>query len=297
VLTETGPAVGGIRPQTRHSYAQRYAWVSNGAGGYVQAATPVWVRIATSTCRTSAATGNPAAPCAAAGDEVLTAYDYGPDSGPNNLLLRGQMVTSTDNGVTTVLRTCYAYDALGRKISETRPNAGLASCPADPPTTAQPYTQSTRYDAGGRVTGTIAPDPDGAGPLHHAAVRNTYDAAGRLIKVETGELATWQSEAVAPSAWPGFTIQRTAETQYDAMGRKVLERLREGSAGTIQTLTQYSYDPLGRPQCTAVRMNPALYAAPPADACAPGTEGSFGPDRVTHNVYDLAGQLLQEQRG
>ena len=44
-------------------------------------------------------------------------------------------------------------------------------------------------------------------------------------------------------------------------------------------------------------MNPALYAAPPVDACAPGTEGSFGPDRVTHNVYDLAGQLLQEQRG
>ena len=39
-------------------------------------------------------------------------------------------------------------------------------------------------------------------------------------------------------------------------------------------------------------MNPALYAAPPVDACAPGTEGSFGPDRVTHNVYDLAGQLL-----
>ena len=81
------------------------------------------------------------------------------------------------------------------------------------------------------------------------------------------------------------------------MGRKVLERLREGAAGTIRTLTQYSYDPLGRPQCTAVRMNPALYAAPPVDACAPGTEGSFGPDRVTHNVYDLAGQLLQEQRG
>jgi len=297
VLTETGPAVNGVRPQTRHSYAQRHAWVSNGAGGYVEAATPVWVRVATSTCRTSAATGNPASPCATAGDEVLTAYDYGPDSGPNTLLLRGQTVTSTDNGVTRTLRTCYAYDALGRKISETRPNAGLAGCPAGPPTAAQPYTVSTRYDAGGRVTGTIAPDPDGAGPLHHAAVRSSYDAAGRLIRQETGELAAWQSEAVAPSAWAGFTVQRTAETHYDAMGRKTLERLREGSAGTIQALTQYGYDPLGRLQCTAVRMNPALYAAPPADACAPGAAGSFGLDRITHNAYDLAGQLLQEQRG
>ena len=131
VLTETGPAPssGAPRPQTRHEYAQRYAWISNGSGGYVQAATPVWVQTATSLCRTSAATGNPSAPCATAGDEVRTTYDYGPDSGPNNLLLRGQAVTSTDGGVTTTLRTCYSYDRDGRRISETQPNANLGSCP------------------------------------------------------------------------------------------------------------------------------------------------------------------------
>ena len=64
---------------------------------------------------------------------MLTQYDYGPNSGPSNLLLRGQTVTSTDlvNGspVTTILRTCYGYDALGRRISETQPLADLASCP------------------------------------------------------------------------------------------------------------------------------------------------------------------------
>ena len=128
VLTETGPAptAGAPRPETRHEYAQRYAWLANGSGGYVQAATPIWVQTATSLCRTSAATGNP---CATAGDEVRTTYDYGPDSGPNTLLLRGQTVTSTDNGVTTTLRTCYGYDALGRRISETQPGANLGSCP------------------------------------------------------------------------------------------------------------------------------------------------------------------------
>lgn len=130
LLTETGPAVNSIRPQTRHTYEQRYAWVSNGSGGYAQAATPVWLRTSTSACRTSAATGNPSAPCATTGDEVLTAYDYGPTgSGPNTLLLRGQTVTATDGGVTTTLRTCYGYDANGNRISETQPNANLTSCP------------------------------------------------------------------------------------------------------------------------------------------------------------------------
>lgn len=124
VLTETGPAVSGVRPQTRHSYAQRYAWIMASGGGYVQAATPVWVRTSTSLCRTSAATGNPVSPCAVTGDEVLTQYDYGPNAGPNNLLLRGQTVTA--DGVT--LRTCYGYDAQGNRISETQPNAGLTSC-------------------------------------------------------------------------------------------------------------------------------------------------------------------------
>jgi YD repeat-containing protein len=133
MLTQTLPSAGGGAPQaqTRNAYAQRYAWISNGAGGYVQAATPVWVPVSTSLCRTSAATGNPASPCATAGDEVLTQFEYGPNSGPNNLLLRGQTVTSTDGGTATTLRTCYTYDSLGRKISETQPNGttGLGSCP------------------------------------------------------------------------------------------------------------------------------------------------------------------------
>jgi hypothetical protein len=44
-----------------------------------------------------------------------------------------------------------------------------------------PYTTGLRYDADRRLTGTISPDPDGAGPLAFAAVRNTYDGAGNLV--------------------------------------------------------------------------------------------------------------------
>jgi len=126
----------------------------------------------------------------------------------------------------------------------------LAPTAAHSQPSASPYTSAARYDAVGRVTGTIAPDPDGAGPLHHAAVRNTYDGAGRLTKVETGELAAWQSEAVAPANWADFTIYRTAETLYDTMGRKVRDTLRDGTggvAGTVRSVTQYSYDAVGRP--------------------------------------------------
>lgn len=121
VLSETGPAVNGVRPQKRYAYAQRYAWIRSGAS-YVQAATPVWLLSSESFCRSSAWTGSA---CSTAGDEVVTSYDYGPNSGPNNLLLRGTAVTA--DGVTR--RTCFGYDAMGRKISETTANANLTSCP------------------------------------------------------------------------------------------------------------------------------------------------------------------------
>jgi len=123
VLTETQPAVNGVRPQKRYTYAQRYAWIKTSGGAYAQAATPVWVLNQESICRSGAASG---AGCAnGSSDEVVTSYDYGPDTGPNNLLLRGIVVDS--GGLS--LRTCYGYDAQGNRISETKPSAGPTSCP------------------------------------------------------------------------------------------------------------------------------------------------------------------------
>ena len=172
----------------------------------------------------------------------------------------------------------------------------LVSYPAHAQTSPSAYTSGQRYDLMGRVVGTIAPDPDGAGPLKYAATRNSYDAAGRLIKVESGELAVWKSESVAPAAWgTDFTVYRSSETAYDALDRKLREWT-YGTTGGTQTLVQYSYDAVGRLECTAQRMNPAIYAALPASACTPGTAGSFGPDRITRNVYDAAGQLLKVQK-
>lgn len=173
----------------------------------------------------------------------------------------------------------------------------LADC-AQAQASASPYTTGVRYDAMSRMTGTIAPDPDGGGSLKYAATRTTYDAAGRPIRQEQGELATWQSELVAPANWPadpsGFAVHSQTDTVFDAMNRKTRETLSSG--GAVYGLTQYSYDVVGRLECSAVRMNPAIYGSLPASACSPGTEGTQGPDRITKNVYDAAGQLVQVRK-
>jgi YD repeat-containing protein len=124
LLTKTDPPdANGVRPQTRYSYVQRYAWIKSSGGGYSHAASPVWLLASEKFCKTTAASG---AGCAGgSSDEVVTTYDYGPDSGPNNLWLRGKIVTA--NGVS--LRTCYRRDNYGQIIAQTSPNANLTSCP------------------------------------------------------------------------------------------------------------------------------------------------------------------------
>ncbi|WP_169803400.1 RHS repeat-associated core domain-containing protein [Sphingomonas pruni] len=114
-----------------------------------------------------------------------------------------------------------------------------------------------------------------------------------MIKIENGELANWQSETVVPSAWPGYTVFDQTDVQYDDIGHETLEIT--SAAGTAYKATQYSYDAVGRRVCTAVRMNPATFGALP-DACSLAAQGSQGPDRITKNFYDAAGQLLTVQK-
>lgn len=124
VLTEVGPAVGGVSPAKKYSYVQRYAWVKNSGAGYVQASSPIWLLSEERTCRTSALNLTTGACAGGSADLIVKTYDYGPNSGPNNLLLRGVAVTASGE----TLRTCYTYDKKGNRISETQPMAGLSNC-------------------------------------------------------------------------------------------------------------------------------------------------------------------------
>ena len=161
-------------------------------------------------------------------------------------------------------------------------------------TTASAFTSGIRYDFERRVVGKIAPDPDGAGAIVFAAVRNSYDINGGLVKVEAGELSAWQPETVAPALWTGFTIFKSTDIVYDDGGRKVRETVSSG--GVVQSLVQTSYDAMDRPVCVAQRMNPSVFATPPADACALGTQGSQGPDRITRTLYDAGGRITTVQK-
>jgi hypothetical protein len=73
-------------------------------------------------------------------------------------------------------------------------------------------------------------------------VRNTYDIAGRLVRVEKGELAQWQGEAVTPAAWTGFTIVERTDSAYDALDRPVAVSEIDVATGAVSTLTQTGYD-------------------------------------------------------
>ena len=81
---------------------------------------------------------------------------------------------------------------------------------------------------------------------------------------------------------------------YDGRRNPVREVLSQ--AGTFYNVVDRSYDDNGRLLCEATRMNPATFLAVPG-GCVPGTGGSFGPDRIARNFYDLAGQRLQRREG
>lgn len=271
MLTETraAPTTGAVRPQKRYTYQQFYAWYKNAAGTLLQSPYATYLLTEISECRTGAA---PA--CVGTADETRTTFNYGSSGVANNLLLVSKTVAAGDGSLSAT--TSWTYDALGNKLTEDGPLAGTAD------------TTRWRYDARRRVVGVITPDPDGAGTTYKfRATRNTYDAAGRLTKVEQGTVNS-QSD----TDWTAFAPLQTTEITYDALDRKVREWTYGASEGT-QSLTQYSYDLAGRLECTAVRMNPATFASPPASACTLATQGSFGPDRITKLTYDAAGQVTK----
>jgi RHS repeat-associated protein len=144
------------------------------------------------------------------------------------------------------------------------------------------YTTNQVFDPSRRLVMSISPDPDEAGSLWRMAERYTYDPDGQLITVEKGKTTT--------ATGSDFVSLETSQAiVYDAAGGKV-------KVTTPAGVTQYRYDGMGREICAAQRMNPAVYGSLPADACALGTPGADGPDRITKTTYDLAGQALVIQR-
>lgn len=266
ILTETLPAgTNGVRPQKRYSYTQLYAWYKDTSGAVVQAPTAVWMLTGVSECRTQAS-------CAGTVDEMKTTIVYGSSGVANNLLPTSTTVSSGDGSLAATVAT--TYDEIGNALTVDGPLPGTAD------------TTRTRYDALRRVVGVVGAAPTaGAARL---ATRNTYDAAGRLIKVENGTVAD-QSDA----AWANFTPLEQVETTYDLMDRPL--KVVKSASGVVTGVVQTNYDARGDVLCTAVRMNPAVWLSQ-TDACVPQTTGPNGADRITRLVRDNAGQVTKAQR-
>lgn len=268
VLTVTAPAAAsGIRPQTRYTYAQKSAYYKNAAGAIV-AGPAIWVPTQIASCQTTAS-------CSGGTDEVRTTVGYGPTSVANNLL----PVTTTSGSNSISSTSTVTYDDFGQITSLDGPLSG---------STDKSYSF---YDALGRTIGTIGPDPDAGGVMRRVAQRFTYSAEGQVTNVEVGT-ATGTSLANLNS----MSVLQKAESQYDVNGRKTNEFLQTAN-GTNRAATQYSYDSKGRLECTAQRMNTAVYGTLPASACSLSTQGSTGPDRISRVYYDGADQVLRQTDG
>ncbi|MBX9813407.1 MAG: RHS repeat-associated core domain-containing protein [Sphingomonas sp.] len=194
--------------------------------------------------------------------------------------------------------TEYSYFGATALVSEERrvdPAAGIVS------------VVTTSYDVAGRPLKVDGPLPGDADATYYR-----YDAVGRRVW-EIGSAGTSGARpakrftyrpaddkvALTESGWVGdpdapvLTLLDTEEKTYTA-ARNVAAVVR-ASGGVPFAVQHFAYDPMDRPTCTAVRMNPAQWTAQ-TDACVLQPEGTHGPDRITRNVYDAAGQLLQVRK-
>jgi RHS repeat-associated protein len=158
---------------------------------------------------------------------------------------------------------------------------------------ATDYTTYRAYDDMRRPTLVVGPDPDGAGVgLKRRAEQTTYDAEGRVTKVEVGTVDGVSLDGAGKVSVSNFLPAQATTFTYDAVGNRTQVYANKDTSAA--QLTQTRYDASNRPECTAVRMAPAQFAAlygasVQPDACALSDDA----DRITRTVYDAAGQTLQ----
>lgn len=210
--------------------------------------------------------------CFGTADEVQTTYQYNDNLAPT-------AVTKKLGDSTVLAIVTNSFDIVGNMTAVDGPLSGAAD------------TTAYRYDAARQLVGEIHPAAlDSSGIVRNLARRITYTSFGQPSLEEMGS-TTGQND----TAWQAFSPNMSIQALYGADERKAVMLHRDASGATI-TATQFGYDANGRLQCAAVRMNPAIYGALPSDACSLGAQGSQGPDRITKNIYDVAGKLAQVRK-
>jgi RHS repeat-associated protein len=267
VIEQSEPAdVGGVRRRTMFYYATSSAGISR--------------RWRVRACAVTSAPGAGLETCNSY-QSTMTDYEFVGDTALVSVERQWDMVTGAS------LEIRHAYDAQGRLTSTDGPLPGTAD------------TVHYRYDAFGRRTWEIgAAAPNGV----RIATRTVYrDSDDKPLYAETGTIPDATSTSLG--------VFRRTDLAYDSRRNPVREAVSAPAAGwgvgadTTFRVVDRSFDDRGRAICQAQRMNPASFplhgagGSLPADACTLGTQGAHGPDRITRNVYDLAGQRLQVREG
>lgn len=265
------PSGSNPRPTTAITYATRQARYLTGPSTWSNGAA-TYVATRTETCRTAATCNNTA-------NELETVITY-PGSGTANNLLPTSVETRSGNGSLSSTAS-YTYDDLGRISTVDGPLAGANDKGA------------VFYDAAGRVRGEIGADPDGSGGNPRPAVRYSYNAKSQLTTTESGT-----ATALTLNALNNMSVGAKAIATYDSNRRLKTEAQVAVSGNTQYQVVQYGYDNVGRPTCTALRMNAPLTSTNlPSNACTAMTAGSYGEDRITQRVYNNKGQLSKIRSG
>lgn len=267
-VTMPAPSAGASRPQVRTTYAPRYAYYRhNGNPGLSASDAPIYVPISTSQCMTGSA-------CQGGADERVDEMVYGrSQSGVANNLLPDTIRRKAGTGA-YLSSTSFEYGDLGDVVTQT-----------------DPLGRQTRfeYDVMRQKTGVVTPDPDGGSSLLPRAQLVSYDGGGLVTSIKSGVLTNWSAAAAS------LSVLKDEQFHYDALGRKDQSRLVVN--GQIQSLTEYSYDAVGRSSCVAVRMNKAAFSTSWVDACSERSLGADGHDRITRNAYDSADHLTSITSG
>lgn len=242
---------GAIRPQTRYSYSKV---VSSSSGQGIYRLTGV------STCRTTTS-------CLGKLDELRSSSIYD----ASNLWMTSVTIGSGDGSISAT--STFQHDMVGNVTAIDGPLPGSLD------------TTKFTYDSARQQTGTLFPDPDGAGPRRRRATKTFMNVNGQPTVIENG---------VSDDNWNGYIGNRQTVVRYDASGRKVQETVIGG--GNVFEVSQYGYDTAGRLSCVVKRMDPTQWTSQ-ADACVPQTSSVNGPDRLESIEYYNDGRVRARSTG
>jgi RHS repeat-associated protein len=270
------PSSGAPRPLTTYSYSAHYAWyyTSTGGGSFTQGPA-IYLPDEVDTCVGSRSS------CSGSNMRKTTfTYESGSSSVGSNL--EQLTVTTQIDGATCPSSDCSTvtstYDEYGNVTSTSVPNSTSVKT-------------VFFYDGDQRQVGSVQPVSGGGGTSNYATTKTSYDDSNRVLQAEQGYTIS-QSRYDFDN---NFTSMVQSANSYDSNTGALIKTV--GSiGGTAQSVKQYEYDAGGRLSCTAIRQNASVFGSLPG-ACTQSTTGSYGPDLITQNHYDVVNRITSVDTG